>query len=355
MTNDPVAPSEDEDVTSRLLQIAGARPDVPASRAARVREAVYPEWASTARRRAVRRRALAGVGVLAAAAAVMFALRLAIVPRERSGVAPSGEVLATVERLEGSARLVRGVTGAEASDLNRGGVVRAGDWVATNPESNAALRLADGTSVRLDRGSRVRLISRAAIDLAAGAIYLDTGWESADGDSQAAGDPRRLAISRFEVRTPFGTAHDVGTQFEVAVRNALLRVRVRSGHVELRRGGASTSAPPGTQLTVAGDRVESASIPIFGPEWDWISQLAPPFEIEGRPLTAFLEHLSREHGWTVRFADAALAREAAGIILHGSITGLKPQEALMVALATSGLSARFKGGQVVVFRANDPT
>jgi hypothetical protein len=67
-----------------------------------------------------------------------------------------------------------------------------------------------------------------------------------------------------------------------------------------------------------------------------------------RPLRAFLEHLAREQGYTLRYADPAVADAAARIILHGSVERLQPAEALDVALATSGLRYHLRGGDLVV-------
>ena len=80
--------------------------------------------------------------------------------------------------------------------------------------------------------------------------------------------------------------------------------------------------------------------------------LAPPLEIEGVALSAFLERIAREHGWDVRYRDAALAREATTIVLHGSVNGLSPREALDVAIATSGLQHRLENGELTVFRGS---
>jgi hypothetical protein len=118
----------------------------------------------------------------------------------------------------------------------------------------------------------------------------------------------------------------------------------------MRSGDRTLSARPGTELTLTGGAAETRTIAPFGPEWQWTADLAPPFAIEGRPVSAFLEHLSREQGWTLRYADAQLARDASGIILHGSVDGLEPQDALAVALRTSGLTHRLQEGELVVSR-----
>jgi ferric-dicitrate binding protein FerR (iron transport regulator) len=313
---------EHEGKTARLLRLAGPRPEVPADRAARVREAVHRQWQTATRRRAVRRRLAGGAAFLAAAATVTLIISL---QRPAEPVtAPPGEIVAAVERIHGT-------------PLSTGDRVRTGQWIETDAASRAALRLTDGTSVRLDTGSRARLIAAAIIELTAGAVYIDSGRDS----------------TGLEVRTRFGTAHDIGTQFEVRVSASSLRLRVRSGIVELRRGDETIPARPGTELTVAGNDVVSQAISAHGSEWEWAASVSPAFDIEGRPLAVFLDHLCREQGWTLRYANARLARDASGIILHGSIDGLQPQEALAVALTTSGLEHRLEDGELFVRRPAD--
>ena len=192
-------------------------------------------------------------------------------------------------------------------------------------------------SLRLDTDTRARLDSDAVIELVAGAVYIDSG--------KAAGG--------LEVRTPLGTARDIGTQFEVRVDEASTRVRVRDGIVEVRQGDRAMSAHRGTELTVTADSAISEAVAPFGPEWDWTARLAPPIETDGQPLAVFLEAVSREHGWRVRYADAPLARYAADSIMHGSVVGLPPREAVAVMLTSSGLEHHFDNGEIVVSGAMD--
>jgi ferric-dicitrate binding protein FerR (iron transport regulator) len=194
--------------------------------------------------------------------------------------------------------------------------------------------LNDGTSVRLDTGSRARFLSASIVELAAGAIYVDTSASSRG----------------LEVRTPLGTARDVGTQFEVRLHEQSLHVRVRTGAVELRHAGGTVPARAGTELILAGTHATSRSLGPAAPEWAWAAGIVPSFTIEGRPLAAFLEHLAREQGWTLRYADPALAGRASEIVLHGSIDGLQPTDQLAVALTSSGLAHRLEDGQLTVFR-----
>ena len=78
--------------------------------------------------------------------------------------------------------------------------------------------------------------------------------------------------------------------------------------------------------------------------------MSPPIDIEGLPLSTYLDRLAREQGWSVQYADSSLARDARGIILHGSVAGLAPADALDVAIGTSGLRYRLDNGRLVVTR-----
>ena len=204
--------STDEDHTVRLLRLAGARPSAPDARAARVRAAVHHQWALGHRRRTVRRRLLTATAVLATAAALIVVVGRAL--RIDRAPAPTDQVMAVVERIDGNPRRSSDMANSSAtSGLSPRDVVRAGEWIEADPSARVALRFSDGTSVRLDRGSRARVLSARVIELSSGAVDPDTDRTS----------------GQFEVRTAVGTARDVGTQFEVRLIDMALRLRVRTG------------------------------------------------------------------------------------------------------------------------------
>ena len=327
--------SADENHTVRLLRLAGARPSAPDARAARVRAAVHQQWALGHRRGTVRRRVLTAAAVLATAAALIVVVGRAL--RTDRAPAPTDQVMAVVERIDGNPRRSTDIANSGATrGLSPRDVVRAGEWIVTDVNGRVALRFSDGTSMRLDRGSRARLLSASVIELLSGAVYLDTDRTS----------------EQFEVRTAVATARDVGTQFEVRLIDMALRLRVRTGVVELRDGRQSVSGRGGTEITFSAAGAVTRPIAPHGSEWDWTASVAPPWEIEGLALSEFLERAAREHGWTLRYADAALASEASGIILHGSVNGLPPREALAIAITTSGLNHQLENGELLVFRAS---
>ena len=323
----------DEAELARLLRIGGTRPDAPAERSARVRQAVHRHWQADVRRRTVRWRWQAAVALVGTAALVVVAVRLTTPAREEAPVAVA--VVATVDRAEGVVdAVVDGAGPEDARALVPDTRVHADEWVTTGATGRVALRLTNGVSVRLDAGSRARLPTAMVIELTEGALYVDTGRE----------------VTGLEVRTPAGTARDIGTQFEIRVRESTLRVRVRTGVVEVWRDDRSIAAHPGTELTVTATGIVSGTVSSFGPEWEWVVGIAPEIEMDGRPLAAFLEAISREHGWRVRYTDDALAREATTIVMDGSAAGLAPHEAVSVAVTTSGLEHRLQDGEIVVSR-----
>jgi ferric-dicitrate binding protein FerR (iron transport regulator) len=319
------------------------RPPAPKHREARVRAAVHQHWKTTTRKRTVRRRALiaslAGVAatlllVIAAPPWRFVGQRFGFVGQPfRAATGPAREV-AVVERIEGSESYRS--SGDRQVRLASGVPIREGEEVTTDPRSRLALRFEDGPSLRLDAASRVRLLSASEVELSAGALYLDT--ESETG---------------FRIRTPFAEVRDIGTQFEVRVMDHAVRVRVRSGLAELRRDGRSIVGRPGTEITLSPFRADSQPVATHGSPWEWTGVVAPPIEIEGVPLAHFLDRIVREHGWTLTYSDPGLAREAARIVLHGSVAGLDPSQTVQVAMLTSGFRHRLANGALVVMRGDD--
>jgi ferric-dicitrate binding protein FerR (iron transport regulator) len=311
----------DELMTARLLRLAGPRPAVPAERAERIRQAVSAAWREQIGRQRLQRRLLFGSLALAAAAAVVIITRTAI-PKHGDPNLPKDQVV-TVVRTEGSAGLV-----------SAGGTLAAGEWVETPAASRIALQVGETVSIRVDVSTRMRVLDRTSIQLDRGAVYVDTG----------------LAAGALEVRTPLGVARDIGTQFEVRLDLDSMRVRVRTGLVEMRRSTGTTTIREGTEVMFAGEQAVTRPIAAFGPEWLWASALAPEFDIEGQSLAAFLRHVSREQGWRLRYSDPELAQSAESILLHGSVPGLQAEDAVTVAVRTSNLASRLRDGELVVSR-----
>ena len=335
---DHAAPFDQKDETAvRLLRIAGARRAVPVDRAARVRAAVHAEWRAATKRRVDQSRVLATAAFLAAAATVVFAVGRLVILEQPAAPIPLVALVATIDQLEGLPRRLLDPDSVTDSAIRLGDSIRVGEWIVTDERARVGLRFRDGTSVRLDALSRARLLSAGMIELVAGAVYVDTERES----------------GRFEVRTSLATARDVGTQFEVRLVDEGLRLRVRSGLVELTDGGRRVSGSGGTEVMFSEGGAVSRPFAPHGSDWEWTTRISPVVEIEGLALATFLDRLAREQGWTLRYQDPALAKQASQIVLHGSVKGLRPQDALDVAIATSGLHHRLERGELSVWADSD--
>jgi ferric-dicitrate binding protein FerR (iron transport regulator) len=323
---------DEEDVTAQLLRLAGAPPEPAAERSARVRQAVHDAWRAQRRRQAARR--VTVVALCGLAAALILVVR---VNRSRPDAGPPvATVVATTARLEGQPLILLQNAGSP-KPLTASLPLHAGDAVETTGDSRASLTMVDGSSLRIDRGSRVRLVASAAVQLVDGIAYIDTSPGSRG----------------FEVRTPLGSVRDVGTQFEVRVANGLLRIRVRTGKVRLERGSMVTSATAGTETVVSDAGLAVRQVPSYGPDWAWTTMVAPGFAIEGRSLSSFLEHTATEQGLVLRYATKDVADAAERAVLHGSVERLTPDEALAVTLSTSGLRFQRHDGELLVSRLTD--
>ena len=203
-----------------------------------------------------------------------------------------------------------------------------------------AIRLANGQSLRLDSGTRARLDSASRIELIQGAVYVDSGAHPSDEEA-------------VEISTPFGSVVDVGTQFEVRLVNGEqpLRVRVRSGSVFLADGDVEHTATAGEELLVRLDgSVARGNYGASGSDWEWTLSAAPALAIDGLPLTDFLDWVAAETGLEVRYEDEVLAGAATAIELHGSIEGLRPDEAIIAVMPGTGLAHEIDDGTLSIRR-----
>jgi hypothetical protein len=317
---------EEARIVERLVRLAGPRatPD-PAARV-RARAAARDAWRATVAARERRRRFVWLVP--AAAAAVLLVLLL---PRPERQPLPQAEV----------ARVVHGDVdvrrdGGPHTRAASGDVLRAGESIATGPGATSALRLAGGGELRLNAGTSLRLVSRRRFALDTGHVYVDTG---APSDSPLA------------IETAAGLVRDIGTRFDVQVVRDRLRVRVREGAVALEHEGRQTKAGAGQQLVASpAGTIDLAPTDTYGPDWNWITLAAAPFDIERATLESFLGWIERESGRSVVFDQAGLRQSSGPARLHGSIAGLTPEEALQAVLPAVGLSYRIQGERFLIER-----
>jgi ferric-dicitrate binding protein FerR (iron transport regulator) len=326
--SEPLVPGPDEGPIRNLLVLAGRRPEPPAFRTARVRATVEAEW-----RRATRRRPRWPLWSLAAACGLALVLLWPRSPVPAPAAPPAAPAYATLIRVTGAVQV--GVAGSPAAAAATGLRMRSDTTIETGA-GRALLSFASGHSVRLDHNSRIVLQATKRVALERGRIYVDSGDGVHDGEG-------------LQIATPSGVVREIGTRFEVAAGGGIVQVRVRDGAVRIdgARASVNVTAAEAVRIDDAG-LSERRSILPSGPEWSWLETIAPPFAIEGATLESFLHWVSREQGWEWRYRDDAAARHAARVVLHGTIEGLTPAEALDAVLPTCGMEARRRGARLVV-------
>ncbi|HET9767996.1 MAG TPA: FecR domain-containing protein [Thermoanaerobaculia bacterium] len=336
---DALGVTEDEAVVGRLITEAGKRPDLPAEELAWARQAVRAAWDARPASPSVTVPAPSRRGALAAALAAGVAAVIGLAWWLATDHPHPGVMLASVIAIKGDARTA-GPEG-DSRPLAVGQSLSGGVELRTAPARGGrpgfvAVRLASGGTLRLDAGSRVRLLGPQDVGLVEGALYVDSGV-----------DERAAPVV---VRTPLGDVRELGTQFTVRLAPGAreLRVRVREGVVATTAGGERRTARAGQELVVdQRGRTALRQAGASGPDWAWVIESAPRFSGEGHTVRELLTWVSRETGWRLRF-EAEAEREAAAAVLHGAAAALPPDRAAFALLPGAGLEAELRDGTLVV-------
>lgn len=325
-----MAEHDDSDI-ARVMRAAGGRVSPSDEMTRAVYEAVHAEWRATVGRQQRKR---AQRVWLAAAASVAVAAVVLLVGRSLIHV--PGELMADVSRSVGIVQFREDESSTWQNAADAKGL-RVGESVHTGADGRVALALRDGVSLRLDHDTNIALVSVDRVDVTSGAVYIDSG---VSGPSTA----------RLQVGTPAGIVRHLGTQYEARILNSGTRIRVREGRVDVMpANGPTRTLEVGDQIVVSRAGVEERThIEPSSDEWNWASNAAPEFDINGKPVQEFLAWASRETGLKVVFATEASAAEARRAVLSGSIAGLDPDEALAAVLPTTSLRGTEKDGQLVV-------
>jgi hypothetical protein len=293
---------------------------------ARIQAAVRQECASVHPRERSPSRRKIGWAVAAAVGSIALALAWVMQP-------PPPAVFGSISRIQTGETLVDSRS-LQRRSLRVGDLLRAGDEITA--QGIGLISLPSGINLRVGADTLIRALGQNDVELVRGVIYVDRPHTVSES-------------SHLRVHTRAGTIEHVGTAFEVFTNEQIVRLRVREGQVRLRNAGHDTIATAGTQIVANSDGVVSqGSFPVNGDSWHWVSSLAPSYEIEGRPLLAFLEFESRELGLQLVFSDAHAREVAERTILHGTVRGREPLDAVASVLATTSLSYSIRGNTLQV-------
>ena len=331
----------DEAALARLLRLAGPRAEIPENTESRVYAKVFSEWQASThapddarvydrvhrswKKQALRSWMLRWTLPLAAAASAVL---IAIVVTQPEPVPAVG--VGTV------AKVISPVPGDSA--LLMGDEIYPGMTIETGAGQGYSFLLARNESLRLGESSTLRVESGDQFTLLRGRVYADTGeFVYRDGG--------------LRIDTTFGAVTDIGTQFAVSLQDSYLDVAVREGRVDVRQDTHKFIAMSGERLALQDQgRVEMTELSMTDPFWNWTTDLAPTFDIEGKSLLEFLKWAARESGRILFFEDSDLRMEAMRIDLHGSIENFGPLEAISSVLATTAFSYHVEPDRIVIER-----
>jgi ferric-dicitrate binding protein FerR (iron transport regulator) len=325
MTEDPREDERMEPELERELRDALRVEPLGDGALARIRAAAEQEWKlSHPKRLVLPRKALWGLLAAAAVLVVLVALWQnwpGANPTDFGRIARSDMGDVTV-----SYQFVR------QRRVQVGDTLRTGDRLQVR--SPMLISLANGGTLRIAAATVLDITGEAEARLQRGRVYVDLPLGTSTNVP-------------FRILTREGAIEHVGTAFEVLENDRVVRVRVREGRIRFQRRDEHLIADAGTELTAEPNSpVVRRSIETYGRDWLWVAALAPDYEIEGRPLLGFLEWASRELGRPLKFSDPHAREVAERTILHGSVSGKEPLDALSSVLATTSLTYEIRGNVI---------
>lgn len=328
----------DSDVLADLFRQVPARKPPPAEDEQLIRQAVHGQWRELTRRRRLRKWtwALAASLVVAVATAVRIGMDVPV-----SG---SDLTVAAIEKIVGSVT-AQSETGTVELNSGAGRDVTIGLTLRSGAASGAGLRWMNGTLIRLDENTELKLISSDEIFLQSGRVYLDTL-------------PDQSAGKAITIRTPQGLVRHLGTQFMTQWSASGLLISVREGDVMYQPFPDSQREPAqagmGEQLEVSpGGEIELEAVTTWGSDWTWAEALSPGFKSDGRNLADLFEWAGRELGRKVEYTSSSAESVAAATVLHGNLD-VPPLQALSAATATSNFTTRLSDGRIIITLSQGP-
>ena len=334
-------PEHDEEITARLMRLAGPRAEIPADVESRVYERVFAEWTGASEnliesrvyesvqrswKSSIDRARFFRWAAPIAVAASVFVMAIYV-------AGPAPVPAATIGKV---ARIV----GAEdrGDSLQVGDDVIVGAVLTTGDGDGLSLLLTQNESLRIGENSRLQVDSRNHFTLLEGRLYADTGQFAYRNKS-------------LQIDAGFATVRDIGTQFAVTFDGTAVDVAVREGRVDVQRADEQLVAVAGERMII-GERggavtQEIAPTATYG---SWATGLAPKFELENKSVMEFLNWAARESGMELVFEDDELRMAAMRTDLHGSIASFTPLEAIASVRATTSFRHRIESGRIYIER-----
>lgn len=323
----------DEAGIEDLLRQVGGRDEPPLAMTEEVRAAVHAEWQATLNERRRQRRSF----VWGMAATILAVVSVSVI----GGRFMTGEpaAIARITRIDGH---LLAATDDGWRPRVVGQSVAIGETIQSDDRSRAVVSFDSGLSLRLDRNTILKVASTDRVVLTSGALYVDSPPEVSQG-------------AALMVQAHAGSVRHIGTQYEVRTHAEAIVVSVREGRVMIANDAGSSTGEAGERIrmTPAGEITRTAISP-WHSDWEWVTDAAPPLDIDNQPLSDFLRWIARETGRQLVYSSPKAEAAARQVKLRGSIAGLDLDTALTTVLATTQFR-RFdtKDGFIGIASADD--
>ena len=319
----PSTTALDEQQLGDLLGHMGPRPQPSREAMDEARASVMNTWQQAVADHRRRRHRYTGLS-LAASVLLMFGIAFGVLRVSQPESPGIGSIRYTV-----NAPQFRTKHSNTWEALRETRTINVGDSLRLGPSAYAVLTLENGLEMRLDSDTEVEFLALNRLYLHSGAIYAD-----APGDAS------------LIVETAMGVARDIGTRFEVRLRDATRwSVQVREGKVLMHdKFAGQATARAGERVSVDSNGFERKPVGSADASWRWTYEATQPLAIDGESLRTYLVWWGREMGLQIDFAkpiDAAIAHQT---LLHGDLEGMSMEEGFAAVLTSSGYTVVDRDG-----------
>jgi hypothetical protein len=200
--------------------------------------------------------------------------------------------------------------------------INPGDFIKTKNNNRLLIELVNGNSFRLDENTLVQIVNKNEIQLKQGKIYIESNKSS--------------SLNQLLIKTKLGSINHIGTRYLVEYNDRQLNVGVREGKVVVDNVNQHKEVSKGFALTINenGSYTSSKILP-NQLNWQWTQKIAKQFNIQGKTVSEYLNWVSSETGYPIKWLLNRDKIDASLIKLSGSINGVMPLESLDVLLPTT--------------------
>jgi hypothetical protein len=324
-----------EDLLMTLVSSANARESAPAQTKDRIKHQVKVHWKNNINQRKQRRRWL-----VCGSFATAMSLLLVVLFSDSVLHTSSPANFVYLENSQGQVKTNPIViqTGSTDSVDNGSRELVGGTVIETLEDGYATLTMTTGANLRIGHNTQLVIDDYNQFTLKFGRVYFDSGSDN-------------LTRTSISISTHHGIIQNIGTQFEVVTNQDKIQVSVREGLVHINSDIGKSVLPKGLQITrQTGLGDITKQITAHDPMWNWVNNLSPHFDLEGKSMHQFLVWIAREHGLTLSFKDTRTERLSTVIMLHGDIKDLTLEQTLSSVLLTTELRYMVDDNQLKVFR-----